>query len=634
MLVERTTLIAHLAVPFFCLFVALSLSAPLSALEWSKEDWRVHVNTQLRASIGWRLEDRDPRLLGQANQGLPAGTPLGAPTSNTDDGNWNFGKSDTYTKRLGGSTELAATRKNLGLVLGARYYYDFELKDERRARDATGFSRQLGEDTLDTAGADVKLMNAYVQGDFDVGRPLSTKVGRHVLNWGEGLFMSGGIGVINPVDVSAARTPGTRLQDIWLPVNMVSTAIQWRPDLSIEAFYQLDWEPIEQTPCGTYFSSNDTSADGCGPIVLLNVSDATAQSLIASNTAIIPRLQDRQPPDYGQFGVAIHWFADALNGAELGLYFMNYHSRLPFFSGVALDPSQTTPNDLLPVPGLPAYYSEYPKDIRLYGLSFSSTGEEFTFAGEYSFRENQPIQWNASEIVYGGLLRLHSRHLLQRAEEAGTTPLGLAGTAQKGYDRFKVSQLQLSTTTLIHDLFDASTTTLAAELGAVYVHDLPNINDARYGRAAHFGNGNFDGLGQNVFPDINPFSPLNPNAYSCTGAGAVVAVNDNPAYCDSAGYTTAFSWGYVLGMQWLYTAVWPSLNLQPEVYFSHDVNGNSPDPMGLFVAGRKQLGLTLKADYMLGRYTAALSHVRYYGGGRHNVLNDRDHFTASIGMAF
>jgi len=593
------------------------------------------LNTKLTVGAAWRIEDRDKRQLSQANQNLPPGSTIGSPTNNTDDGNWNFDQGETYSKIIKGSTEFFVGNEQYGLVTGAKYFYDFELKDESRAKDDTGYSRTLIDDSLESAGADIELMNAYGYYNFDLERPITIKVGRQVLNWGAGLFMQGGVNIINHADLAAARVPGAELKDILLPVNMVSGSFELSNNLSLETFYQLEWEPIEIDPCGTFFSMNDTTADGCGPIILFNVPDSSIETLVSTNTGHIPRLDDKDASDTGQFGLALHLYLEQFNGSELSMYYMQYHSRLPYFSGAVANPFQPAPTALLPIPGLPSYFSEYPEDIRLYGLSFtSSTSSGYSLAAEYSFRENLPIQINTSEVVYGGLLRLHSRHLIQRSEEAGVAPFAFAGTEQKGYDRYKVSQLQLSTIKLFNGVMGSDQLTLLAETGAVYIHDFPENKVSRYGRAASFGNGNFDGLGQEVFPDINPFSPINPAAYSCTGEGAVVAVNANPSYCDSKGYTSQFSWGYILAMQLDYQGVFTGINLQPEFFFTHDVKGNAPDPMGLFIEDRKSLGVTFKADYLLNKYQTSLGYVRYYGGGRDNLLNDRDHITASLSVSF
>jgi len=579
------------------------------------------------------MNGRDKNQLSQANMGIPSGSSIGASNNNTDDGNWNFDKGDTYSKIVKGLTEFSFGNENFGLVSGVKYFYDFELKDESRASDETGYTRQLIDETLDSAGSDIELLNAYLYSTFDIGRPLTVKLGRQVLNWGEGMFMQGGVNVINPVDLSAARVPGARLKEIFLPVNMVSASYDLSNNLSLEAFIQLDWEPIEIDGCGTFFSFNDTAADGCEPIILLNTPDSATPGLVASNTFILPRLDDREPRDSGQFGVALHWYLERLNGSELGFYYLQYHSRLPYFSGVVVDPFQFTPTDLLPIPGLPSYYSEYPEEIRVWGLSLNSTiAEDYSFAAEYSFRENLPIQWNSGEVIHGGLLRLYSRFLQQRTQEAGAaSPLELAGTELQGYDRYKVSQLQLSTVTFFDHILGANQLRVTAEVGGIYIHDLPSENEARYGRPDVFGIGDFSGLGQDVFPDLNPF---NPATYSCTGEGATVALSSNPSVCDSRGYTTAFSWGYVLSMQLYYQGLFNGTNVQPVLAFSHDVKGNGPEPMGSFKEGRKSVGLSLNADYLLNRYQASLGYVHYYGGGRDNLLNDRDHLSASLTVLF
>ncbi|MDF5809803.1 DUF1302 family protein [Pseudomonas aeruginosa] len=45
-----------------------------------------------------------------------------------------------------------------------------------------------------------------------------------------------------------------------------------------------------------------------------------------------PPRADRDARDSGQYGFALRYFADELN-TEFGAYTMNYHSRLPIFSG-------------------------------------------------------------------------------------------------------------------------------------------------------------------------------------------------------------------------------------------------------------------------------------------------------------
>jgi hypothetical protein len=54
----------------------------------------------------------------------------------------------------------------------------------------------------------------------------------------------------------------------------------------------------------------------------------------------------------------------------------------------------------LVVAGNSNYFVEYPEDIRLYGLSFSTTLPTGTaWSGEVSYRPNAPVQLNTTDIL-------------------------------------------------------------------------------------------------------------------------------------------------------------------------------------------------------------------------------------------
>jgi len=608
--------------------IALAFNASISlALTFNVGDIDGTFDTNLSIGAGWRISDRDERQLSQGNLGITPGDSVGSSTTNNDDGNWNFNKGDTYSKAFKGASELSFGTDDIGVVVGAKYFYDVELKDEGRSKDDTGFQRTLNDATLDSSGADIKLMNANIYGtwDFDDLGPVSFKIGRHVLSWGESLFIPGGINIINPFDITAARAPGAELKDILLPVNMASTSFDIGDNLSVEAFYQLDWEKTTIDGCGAFFSFHDYVADDCGPVILTNEFGDQFAPLLPSD-AIAVRTPDETPSDHDQFGISLRWYLENLNGSELGIYYIQYHDRLPYISGntAILNPLDT----INPIISAPSYFVEYPDRIKMYGISLSGSNDSgYSFAAEYSFRENQPIQWASDEILTGGYYLPYSRLYNRRLAEVGGDITQLFGARSEGYDRYNVSQLQASTIKVYDYVLSASRMTFLAEAGAVYVHDLASLKEARYGRPDHFGSGDFDGLGD-VLTD-----PLTGSTYSCDGLNAQFAANPNPSFCDSSGYTTSFSWGYTVAAILDYESVLPGVNIQPEVAFSHDVKGNSPDPLGLFVEGRKALSVTLKATYQ-NQYQASLGLVSYTGGGRNNLLNDRDHVTANISVSF
>ena len=66
-----------------------------------------------------------------------------------------------------------------------------------------------------------------------------------MLNWGESTFIPNGINAINHFDVSKLRLPGSELREALLPVGLASLSVAPTDTLSVEGFYQLDWEETE-----------------------------------------------------------------------------------------------------------------------------------------------------------------------------------------------------------------------------------------------------------------------------------------------------------------------------------------------------------------------------------------------------
>jgi hypothetical protein len=606
------------------------MSTQATAFSFYLGDVEASLDTTLTAGATWRTEDFDKDLIAQGNLGPEfANTDEGASSNNFDDGNLNFEQGKTVSKIVQGTTELLLTYDvrgqyldRVGSFVRGRYYYDFELKDERRAVDPVGQRRELNEDADDNAaGAD--LLDAYIFTDWFVGdTPISLRYGEQVLSWGESTFIQGGINVINPFDVPALRAPGAQLKDGLLPVEMFYTSVGVTPDVTVEGFVQTDWEKVEPDDCGTFFSTNDFAADGCGPVLLagqLPDSVALQQGLVA------PRLGDEEADEKDQFGVAVRWFVPALNNSEIGFYYIKYNSRLPYVSGVVSNPEnpQGTQrnNPDKDFAAFPSYFIEYPENINLYGISVNtSLPDGWSLGAEYSFRDNLPLQWNAFELIFGGLQqRGPNGETLSKLEQQrieGSGDGNLAGEAVDGYDRFKVSQLQFTFLKFFDQFMGANRMTFVGEVGATYVHDLPDQSDARYGRSGNFGIG-----------------PLPVSGDNFTGDFCEAGANINPDNCTSDGFTDSFSWGYVTRFVWEYNSVFAGVNLRPQLAFSHDVNGNAPQPGGNFVEDSKALGLSIDAVY-LNQYTASIGYTNFFDGEPFHELTDRDFVSASISYSF
>ena len=172
---------------------AIVSTAPAMAFDFDIYEIDASLSTTLTAGIAYRLEDQDKDLISQGNLGPEfAFSNTGASSNNFDDGNLNFEKNEPYSQILRGRSELfldyapdSDTLTRVGALVRGTYYYDHELKDNRRAKDPVGQRRELNDEAKDNASG-VDLLDAYVFTDWYFGdTPVSIRYGRQVVNWGE-----------------------------------------------------------------------------------------------------------------------------------------------------------------------------------------------------------------------------------------------------------------------------------------------------------------------------------------------------------------------------------------------------------------------------------------------------------------
>ncbi|WP_156490176.1 DUF1302 domain-containing protein, partial [Oleiphilus sp. HI0086] len=314
------------------------------------------------------------------------------------------------------------------------------LKDGDRATDANGYQRQLSKNGQANASGG-EIMDAYIWKDFWFGdTPLNLRLGKQVVSWGESTFIFNGINVINPVDIGAIRAPGAEIKEALIPVNMLYGSLGLTDDITIEAFIQLEYEPSRIDDCGTYFSTNDYVADGCGPVWGANF--MTEEWNQGGQTGL-QRMYDDKPDDTDQFGIALRWFAADLNETEFGFYFLQYHSRLPIVGGrVGTDVDSDGAIDSDEQFSTAEYQIQYPEQIQMVGLSFNTTGPGgISLGGEYSFKHDMPLQFNSPDLVLATRGNVVSPIVTSRATDSngdGTITSDelapLYGSVQAGYD--------------------------------------------------------------------------------------------------------------------------------------------------------------------------------------------------------
>jgi hypothetical protein len=601
--------------------LASTLAGPAFGVSFNIGEIEGSFDSSLSVGASWSTSKANRDLIGANNGGRGL-------SQTSDDGHLNFKRGETFSKIFKGIHDLELKYGDTGVFVRGKYWYDFELKDESRPfKDISDNNRKEG---AKSSGG--QILDAFVYHNYSIAdAPGSVRFGKQVVSWGESTFIGGGINSINPIDVSAFRRPGAEIKEGLIPVNMFYVSQTLTDNLSAEAFYQLEWDQTVTDNCGTFFSQPDVISDGCSNNlrVLNKRSTIPAAALptlgalgvdVNSEGVLVRRGPDRDARDSGQFGVAMHYNFEPLD-TEFGAYFMNYHSRAPIFSAQGA-PSAAYTRPLGPlgalrpliVAGSSNYFVEYPEDIRLYGLSFSTTLPTGTaWSGELGYRPNAPVQLSTTDILFAGVTPIPG---FGNASVLKGTP----GQDLHGYNRKEVTQFQTTFTHFFDQVMGASRLTTVGEIGVTHVGGLESKSQARYGRDPVFGPGSLPGGFCNAL-----------NNSTATGAGLPNAAGLN-TNCNNDGYTTATSWGYRARAIWEYPDVFAGVNLKPNVAWSHDVKGYSPGPGGNFEEGRKAVSLGLDAEYQ-NTYTASLAYTNFFGG-KFSTVDDRDFVALSFGANF
>ena len=652
-------------------FIVLGASLfgmPAISQGFSADDVSATANFTLNHGLTFRASRRDDTLS----------------SVNSDDGNRNYDRGlVSNTSSL--TAEFELTGGNLGLFVRMHGFVDFETMSGMRERT------QLSDAAKDVAGRDFRFLDLYASGAFDLGDiPLDFRVGNQVLNWGESTFVPNGINVINPIDVSRLRTPGSELRDALLPVPMAYVAIEPVPDLSLEGFYQDGWKKTEIDPVGTYFSSNDyvgaggheallalpdfgdlaeavRAAPGVEEAINADIASLGLQYSANDPFPAIARTNDREPPDDGQYGMALRYFSPALNDTEFGFYFVNAHSRLPLVTGQ--------------VPNLQELYASAGVAQQVAGTEFHKTAQHLTklaatqaaikgglppaavateqgqaaigrilASPEFQEGVRQQIGQQVRGLV-GGLAAFHAidryakaaRYFVEYPEDLRTigvsfnTVLGASGWALQGEYSFH-PDLPLQREE--QSLFAEALTPIGCVLDPP-APDPSQVPACKFGIIGNVLDGHVKrDVSQAQVTATQVFGSLfGSDSTGFIAEAAAMMVHDMPdssvTPLDTPGargdIADATSWGY-RGAIWLdYHNAIGAARLTPYLQFQHDVSGSSPAPFGPFVGGRKVVTLGVGANY-LERMSADLSYTLH--AGNHNALEDRDFVSISFNYSF
>lgn len=621
------------------------------AFEFNYGDWQVNLDTTLSSSVGIRTGDRDLSKIGIANGGTYG-------TANADNGNLNYDVGDVVLATQRVTTELQGKKDDYGFFIRATGFYDPSI-----VNDPNDFRFPYSHAAIKNTGFDFRLLDAYAffrpqlfGHDFDV------RVGNQALNWGESTFIQFGLNSITPLDVTALRVPGSELRTAFLAVPAVDIKTEIAPDTTFEAFWQPYWRRFRLEPVGSFFSTNDGLLDGgkFNNYFSLYPDDPAfrnAVSLAQNNPfgAQLWRSLDSHPTGVGQYGFAVRHTFPEINDLEIGVYYENIHSRIPFasfrtgqrnISVPALGPgSEVLPDPLGSLFGSPgiadktysstdSFYADYPKDIKIMGFSWNFIAPGgVAIQGEVTHRFDQPVQLAGADLA----LAVNAPAI---CAAAGVSPL-LAAACQaakddpviqaaggipnfnssfKGYVRRDVTQGQITGTKLFaaEPALGINSIALVGEIGFDYVHNF----------------GKYGGL-YNA-----PFSTSDNSAFEQAGTVNTVPTpgqNRSVGYVARKNFTTPFSASYTVATIIDMPNVLPyGIGMKPTFSLRHDFRGTSPLGVNVFVQNTAAASAGVTFSY-LQAWSFGMQYTNYFpifGAGKNYALIDRDFFSATLNYQF
>lgn len=441
----------------FSLAFLLAIALPASAEEYHFGDVTMTLDNSISASVSMRTSAQNCAYISVFNGGCtaPNGTDYDV---NSDDGDINVQRGELISAPIKAISELDTKWREYGFFARASAFWDpaaYKLGDgggsygpiaaptdqRRPLQDA-----YRGDDAYNRELRQMKLLDAFAYGNFNVfdDLPLNVRLGRQVVNWGESLFIPGGVSSYLPLDVAALTRPGTELKEVFLPQLTAYASLGLPANFTVEAMYIAEWDKSPLPPCGSFFSPSDALSDGCryamaGGEFYTNPDGSPRAFSSTTGPLFVPRGPSQNPSEQGQWGAALRYYADWLNdGTDIGTYFVNFHDKLPIGSFTA-NSSQTflstatlaTMGDpssafcTIPLPfnddaGRPVrtcqgaealdaknsgkyLLSQYPGDIHMIGASFNTTIADFmngtALSGELAYYSDMPFQVDTTELT-------------------------------------------------------------------------------------------------------------------------------------------------------------------------------------------------------------------------------------------
>ena len=544
------------------------------------------LDMQLTLGAGMRMVNQNPNLIGDPRINSAANTAF---SSNGDDGNLNYDKYNLFTTYLKFTPELLLKfPADFKFMARATMLYDYKATDTQRT--------ELSEAAKNQAARDIQLLDLWVSKDMNIGSQRARiRVGNQVISWGESIFAIGGINSTNSLDFQKLSIPGTQLKEAVIPAPIVSVASGLGHGVNLEAYYQFYWNRNRLPPVGTYFSVADILGKGMQSLYLngnpsspnfVNFGglDPVADPAFPANTIVVPFANDLTPKNSGQYGVAMHYKPEGIS-LDLGVYFMNYHDKMPVLSALADGEAQW----------------KYLEDRKLYGVSANFPVGNWAVGWELSYRPKDAIALTGCYNPGGSL------------DAIGNGVVGINCPMYIDQEKYQMHLTGiLSLTPGDHgwflDILRADTATFTGELVGIRY---PGVSPGRrFYRTV-------DGVPVMQAPAAGYGFWKDGTVTEDAGAGP-------QTYNTVAGMGDANSYGGTVDFNWAYdNKIIKGWTVVPGITYFQAIKGNTPTLTANYLQGAKSMNMYVLFNQSAPtHWQAGLNYTNYWGTNQ--LLGDRD----------
>jgi Protein of unknown function (DUF1302) len=399
------------------IMLGFAASAQAIEIDTGSTDRVLRWDNTLRYNLGVRTQSADSAILANPNY---------------DDGDRNFPKGHLVANRLDLLSELDfVVQKQYGFRVSGAGWADiaYTSLSDTNTSNATSNALVNGKPTGGALspyasryakGPSGELLDAFLFANSEIGSvPVSARLGRHTVYWGESLLGSGALHGISYGQYSldlwkGYATPGVEAKELFRPRDSLTLQAEPTPELSLSAQTFFDWEAVRYPESGTYLTVQDALLRG-------------GQSLIAGPNQRLLQGDPGTPKKTGDFGLAARWSPSWLDGTA-GLYLRrtaDIQPQLGLVPAVAAGVPAATCSALHLTPLGPTtcyinptaasiaqiqagqigqYRAFYGRDIDILGLSLSKNVAGVSVSGELSYRRNMPLSSVPVQILPAALV--------------------------------------------------------------------------------------------------------------------------------------------------------------------------------------------------------------------------------------